>query len=133
MTTNEILNLSDEELPRVAGEVLITKEASPGDFAHDVVYADSADYGSCRKCGMTILVGDCIFPDPIPLTPANAFKWRDWAVEKYGAVKLKQAILDVYIHAGGRLEGSFSYWLAVFAQPKHYIKAAMICKENDNE
>jgi hypothetical protein len=70
-------------------------------------------------------------PCPIPLTPDNAFKWRDWAVEKYGSSALQDAFAEIYkkeLDHKWPMEIAVYRWLFKEATPAHYIKAACLCK-----
>jgi len=95
----------------------------------------------CRKCILCVdgqcdkRPGQVVYScNDIPLNDWNvAMKWRDWAVAEYGEVKFKQAMIDVYSTTTERLRINFSSWLALYAQPEHYLIAAALCKLKGNE
>lgn len=124
----KILEASGEELSRLAGELLGSNKLhrhNPRDIGEGVyqcVY--------CNKVGFQKDTEDnsetCPVGYPIPLTPDNAFKWRDWAVEKFGFVNFRWSMEEVH-YQDDKARG-FTTWLATHADPIHYIKAACLCK-----
>ena len=52
-------------------------------------------------------------------------KWRDWAVEEYGARKFGNTLIDVWIKTDHDLQGPE---FASLAKPRHYEIAAALCK-----
>lgn len=120
-----------QELSRVAGEVLQPEGSE-----------------SCDKCRLVYYEGDdlkCLEPKtevvfarrktpckyflsgPISLTPDNMIKWRDFAVEKFGADTFIGCMGVVY-HAGiGQGNWGWNNFLAT-AKPQHYILAACLCE-----
>jgi len=130
----KLLTAKGDELSRLLGEVLQpeTKEHTETDK-----YCEF----KCLKCGVLIYSiednytpAPCTVADPIPLYDWNeAMKWRNWAVAEYGEVKFKQAMIDVYSTTTERLRINFSSWLALYAQPEHYLIAAALCKLKGNE
>jgi hypothetical protein len=71
----------------------------------------------------------CKYADPIPLTPAEAFKWRDWAVKEYGIRTLREALYSIYVQSEPYPGGNFREWV-IRAKPKHFLIAAATLKEN---
>ncbi len=67
----------------------------------------------------------------IPLTPAEAFKWRDWAVAEYGEDAFDKAMWEVY-RSGHDNDEYCYFWWAVYAQPRDYLQAAAELKEKKN-
>jgi hypothetical protein len=135
----QILKATGDELSRLAGEVLQPEKNEHRWPMHNTTI--------CLKCDQrlrifsTIYAGDidteakklpCPVPDPIPLTWAEAMKWRDWAEEHdfYGLDKQLEAVYRFC------RDGSFEpwgRWFTLFAQPEHYIKAACLCKLGSEE
>lgn len=99
MNSEQILQLTNKELPRAAGEVL------QPDF--------------CLPCVNCYTCEDVGMHNTIELTPANQVKYRDWAVEKYGEKLYRRALEKVFT----------GFFLVCHAKPEHYIKAAMLCVE----
>ena len=126
ITQNQILNASDEELPRLLGEVLQLRHKSIGTF-QNCVHCNcnlntSTTHGVCKR--------------PIPLSWDNAMEWRDWAVKEYGRSELIKSILAVLGVEWRPSEIDFVVVAGIFAlnlKPKHYIQAAAICKLNAKE
>ena len=121
ITVEQILQAEGDELSRLAGEVL------RGDMR---LNHDEDRSGRCRKClcrcGEDGWQVECIAV-PIPLTPNNAFKWRDWAVEKFGWQSLDQCLYSIY--AEQLVLGGIYSWMEwmLNLKPEHYIKAACLC------
>lgn len=85
----------------------------------------------CLHCGQ-MKVG-CSEYETIPLTWPEAMKWRDWAVKEFGELDYMLSLLSVYKTTAEYKCGRFEAWVAAYAQPEHYIKAACLCKiESEN-
>jgi hypothetical protein len=124
--TKDILNLTGTALSKALGVVL-----EPGEHIWSETqsilcircrhFKDSAP-GVCRK--------------PIPLTPAEAFKWRDWAVEKVGikhyCYQLEQIYRATLALASDWSQYGFGLWL-LKAKPHHYLQAAALCVIKENK
>ncbi len=124
--TNDLLTASDEDLPRMLGEVL---GSTP---CHHTWEPNN----TCVKCGFDDsnphngYDANCPIPDPIPLTPANAFKWRDWAVEKFGEDAFVNALIEVYNDTVNCI--TLMQFIAK-SQPHVWLIASAICVQNDKE
>ena len=119
-----------KELSRLLGEVLqpYTKHK-----AKQSLCEMAASSYRCKNCGEKQYDPEQVCPSPrIPLTPDNAFKWRDWAVEKFGASNLWLALRKVWMECYIGQE-PFTTWLATKAQPHHYLIAAALCKLNGGD
>lgn len=150
MTTSQaILQVSEKDAPLLFGEVLqyglnVNRKVVP-----DGLYYHSfcEDGNTCEKCGKFVIqdVPYCEIPDPIAATPANAFKWRDWCVEKYGDGFYIESLMTVCNEAASEKDKAkkFTYlevsvylaeWLAVKCQPLDILKAVCLtviaAKEN---
>ena len=128
----KLLTAKGDELSRLLGEVLQPE--------HSRSRCGDCKFHDTRKCKVSWLTEvakkqNCfVSPYDIPLNDWNvAMKWRDWAVAEYGEVKFKQAMIDVYSTTTERLRINFSSWLALYAQPEHYLIAAALCKLKGNE
>ena len=118
MNKEQILQAEGEELSRMAGEVLQPdREQCKCDTFHQV---KAWDEFRCNDCAG--------YEDEniIPLTPDNAFKWRDWAVEKFGVVVFRRNMEEVQYYSSKKSH-AFSSWVSCYAKPSHYIKAACLC------
>ena len=85
MNTKDILQARDTNLPKLLGQIL-----TEGPYFHK--------WGRFNKCVKCVKCGfdnnnphngydaNCPVPNSIKLTPANAFKYRDRAVEKWGKI-----------------------------------------------
>ena len=131
----KLLTAKGDELSRLLGEVL-QPEKCEHEFKDDFHgFWDT----TCTKCDRGWHYKNDNVPEQceasdIPLDDWNvAMKWRDWAVAEYGEVKFKQAMIDVYSTTTERLRINFSSWLALYAQPEHYLIAAALCKLKGNE
>lgn len=117
------LTCSEADLPRVAGEVLVGK-------GH--IWSGSYPHITCSLCNKYKHDKSpvCTGKD-IPLTPANAFKWRDWAIEKYGWRAFDDALAEVGCHQGK----ADMKWheFALKLTPADYIRAACECKLNSEK
>jgi hypothetical protein len=137
ITKQDILEATEETLPRLAGEVLQPEKNKhiPGNRSHGQTF--------CSKCDLKLWTWavprmqythhwerPCERANPIPLTWDNAMKFRDWAVEKYGDCFYDE-MYNVYTH--DNFCGCFNEWLVGYAKPEHYLKAAAICKLNSEE
>lgn len=132
-TAVELTTLSDEELGRVAAEVLVPKP-----WKHNV----PSMCLSCEKCGERLAKpgrhgfmwrekdeGPCTIPDPIDVTDWNvAMEWRDKALasdrtedECYKFIGAMEAIWK-----SGEMELCYDQWLLWEAQPRHYLIAAIL-------
>lgn len=153
ITIEQILKADGDDLSRQAGEAL-----QPETARHDLKYERSnlptMYWKVCRKCKARTkmtedievhLAANCgnikCVPDPILLTPDNAFKWRDWAVKKFGAEQFEIAItiIDSYNrnfefdqYDQEMIESSVSQSFN-FGSPDEYIKASCICVLKDKE
>jgi len=125
MTEQELLKLTGDELSMALGEVL------RGDMRAN---HDEDSSGRCKKCL-------CKFTDPswrreciavpILLTPDNAFKWRDWAVDKLDKCEYVKALLAVFGVAWNPVDIDFTVVCGLFGcelKPEHYLKAAALCE-----
>jgi hypothetical protein len=135
MTPDTLLTASDKDLPRLLGEVLINE---------DKTHEPNLPGHMCKRCFISFRWptspakdADCPAKNLIPLTPDNAFKWRDWAIDgsHYMNGIWDKACDAVYYHFR---DGSFEprgRWFVAYAQPKHYLIAAALCvlKGKDNE
>lgn len=66
--------------------------------------------------------------------PNAQVKWRDWAVDKYGAQAFWKAMDTVftkvwpeYKASGKHIYYSTSAWTMTYAQPYHYMLAVCLC------
>lgn len=136
---DKLLKAQGDELSWMLGEVLINE-----DKAHE----PNLPGHMCKRCFISFRWpdspakdADCPSKNFISLDDWNvAMKWRDWAVKEYGKVVYKDALVDIFCHEQGitddlvsledALDGldRFVAWIAVHAQPEHYLKAAAICK-----
>ncbi len=69
-------------------------------------------------------------PDPIPLTPAEAFKWRDWAVKEYTRKVYSDKLTDIVIPNINSQFGEVLIALSCDVQPRDHLQAAAELKEN---
>lgn len=124
MNKDQILTASDTELPALLGEVL-QPETKVCDLVH-ISYSMTDPNWQCTKCDKLCDVKKnwpCTIPDSISLTPDNAFKWRNWAVEKYGKHEFSFAMQDSTVS-----EFNWDYVPIVsLAKPRHYLIAAALC------
>jgi hypothetical protein len=127
--------MTDTELSLWLGEVL--NGGSHGHIVAQTIQEMEFSYYHCKTCGKINFETDshCPISAPIPLTPDNAFKWRDWAVEKYGEddegdTYFVKAMMVVYNFYGNNY--GITAWLTDKAQPKHYLIAAAKLKEKTN-
>lgn len=139
MTNEQILSATGPELSQLLGKVLQT---SP--LMHEIRTKWAGDPPMknpptvCLKCGLIDpdVDGYCLPHAPIPLTPAEAFKWRDWAVEKYGEDMYWAALCEVFKSSQNPTSDSlpkfqwFVYGICRF-KPEHYLKAAALCVLGD--
>ena len=127
-----------EELSKWLGEILQPRTTRHW-FRKAYTATGGGRYKRCRNCNKILPAhtpkGPC-GTDSIDLTPAEAFKWRDWAVAEYHLIAFRFAIVEVKNqtnYAAMKLD----IWLACKAQPKHFLKAAAYCvlneKEQDND
>ena len=140
MTEQLLLELTGDELSRALGEVLQPETNKHNEHGEQVVPFTS----SCSKCKLMMREfgvpysrptehsnKPCKYADPIPLTPDNAFKWRDWAVEKFGKQVFMDALCIVYwdyFNRDGTAKMSFKEWLGCYIEPEHFLKAAALCE-----
>jgi len=133
MKPDQIIQATEESLPRIAARILIPPELWEHDYSGELF---------CIKCNviteqtMAVKAG-CIEPDPVPLTWPEAMKWRDWCVEKYGSDKFRDALIEVYMSMVPErkyVKWSFTsklrytmYHFVISGEPIHYIKAACLC------
>lgn len=139
ITKEQILQSEGDELSRLAGEALQSKKCFiEAQTARKHQHKLPAKY-FCNTCNLwTDTPKKHAKADPIPLTPSNAFKWRDWAIEKYGSCKFEGAMvkmiyptIDLSDETAERARVMTISALSFFAkraQPKHYIKAACLCE-----
>ncbi len=118
MTPEQILKADDKTLPAMAGKVL------QPDAKH--YWTNTGGIEHCKNCRemWNASKENTTCHCHIPLTPDNAFKWRDWAVEKYGAKCFMKAVETVGNECLGYVDESA---FICFGDPIHYIKAAMLC------
>ena len=83
ITIEQILQASEQDLPRLAGEVLQPNHnVYARRFKTDVATVWCCH--SCNKESASNIEGErCSVPDLIPLTPDNQVKWRYWARREY--------------------------------------------------
>lgn len=136
MNDKDILRADEETLGGIAGEVLI-EEPWCHDLAHS--YRGGQDRWWCHKCEKkwqgerSNCTPSCTVPDQIALTWPEAMKWRDWAVEKFGARAVRIAMSIVAMnHTNTKVEKRVqirygAIWFSVYAQPIHYIKVVCLC------
>ena len=127
--------MTDAKLSLWLGKVL-----QPEKNEHDTRRMDRAMANHkppyCRKCDRKVPYSEpCPIPDPIPLTPAEAFKWRDWAVERGLEYHYMEALWAVFCalkgyDTGCSVPSEFSYWLGTEARSREFLIAAAKCKEN---
>lgn len=132
MTKEQILEATEETLPRLAGEVL-----QPEKNKHMILneYRTGAICSKCEKyLDWTRWDDECGPIDPIPITWDNAMKYRDWAVGEFDACEYHDALLAVFMHEMDYENDNypptseFVHWLACEAHPIHYLQAAALCK-----
>jgi hypothetical protein len=132
ITPEQLSKADDTEFSKLAGEVLLSKP-----YQHNTkqLYNDAGEL-QCVKCkgilwssGKYVNIGPCSFPDPILITPDNAFKWRDWAVEKFGDGFFEASFIEVIGNAGIYS----SQGVLCYGEPRHYIEAACRCVINAKE
>ena len=124
---NKILTCPEKDLPRMAGEILLPEHCNDRSHRFSAAHRDGCNKKRCFKCNKPYGEAN------IPLTWDNAMKWRDWAVDKYGWEAFIGALAEVTKYAWHGAKGYTSpeaYALAK-AQPHHYIRAAMLRKENE--
>jgi hypothetical protein len=136
ITPEQLSKADDTEFSKLAGEVLLSKP-----YQHNTkqLYNDAGEL-QCVKCkgilwssGKYVNIGPCSFPDPILITSDNAYKWRDWAVEKFGEIAFTNALLKLKHSDCSYGATPFDVWIATKAQPRHYIEAACRCVINAKE
>ena len=152
ITKEQILRADGEELSRLMGEVLQPETG----LKHD--YLGACQYINCHKISpvleqITALCPRCKMPatkklirmherflqiwhyktpcktKPIPLTWKEAMKWRDWAVENFSLFDVMES-MRIIGQEFNKTHDRFYAWWTLEAQPKHYLKAAAICKLN---
>lgn len=123
MTKEQILNCTDEDLPKMAGEIL-----QPDSLGSYVQKDNNGDH-RCIVCGKkSNELCNCKIPCLVRLTWDNAMKWRDWAVEKFGSNDFLDAFEEVMLLFVGPIVSQTEFeYRYIYAQPTHYIKAAMLC------
>ena len=117
ITKEQILKAEGEELSRLLGEVLLNKRCvcNECEFVHEQCATDTLN-----RCGDAC---------PIPLTWKEAMKWRDWAVENFSLFDVMES-MRIIGQEFNKTHDRFYAWWTLEAQPKHYLKAAAICKLN---
>lgn len=134
MTEKQVLKLTGVEFSKFAGEVLqseikehraYTRKCKDARVPIGCVHCD-ANY--IRKGIHWKTPKETCVCRPIPLTPDNAFKWRDWAVEKFTRDMFARILWEVYYSTESYGKISFTDWICSVAQPIHYIKAAVLCE-----
>ena len=126
----DLLKASGDKLSKLAGQILQPEVCQKCFLSKDGV-CDKKEGLKVDRCNL------------IPLTWPEAMKWRDWAVKEYGALAIETAMVSVmYPDIDMSKEDAMSErvltisslsFFAKKAQPEHYIKAACLCKlENDN-
>lgn len=84
ITIAQLLEATEADLMKLAGEVLQPEKTNHVEHP--------CEFGQCLKCGEMYRIGTtCPYPDFICITPANAFKWRDWAVDNIESRVLRRA------------------------------------------
>jgi hypothetical protein len=131
MTNEQILTAEGDELSRLLGEVLqaaICQYHGKHPPCQPCNTCSTWVEGGIRKCK----------PDPIPLTPDEAFKWRDWAVAEYGIGCFYGVLWDMFdyfepIFREELKEHLFVDTLISCMTAKQYLQAAAICKLNKEQ
>ncbi len=134
ITSDQIKQASDTDLPRLAGEVL----------SNFFTIDDICEYCSNRQPDIDIEFQACAgclklskHEDFITLTPGNAFKWRDWCKDqRFGKELLLRAAMELYSHKiGGECsvvrendKVNMLSWLAFYATPVDWLKIACLFK-----
>ena len=124
MNENKIKTCTDEQLPRMAGEVLgnaiLDTLPDTSNFCDACVHWKGEIERNCDK--RCLKLED--FTSTVPCTGDkawdNAEKWRDWTVEKYGTMAFIEALAFLGIRDMHEL---------VKAKPHHYIRTACLCHE----
>lgn len=132
MNKDKLLQATGPELSKLLGEILLYVPKGYGDPDSDI-YANMSKEFRGKHVSITSAVLEVENNylqrknGGIPLTPDNAFKWRDWAVEKYGESKFVQVLYDMI-----RNELGYGFLeIIAFAQPEHYLKAVALCVLGD--
>ncbi len=145
---NELLKAEGEKLSQLLGKLLQPEKNRHNLWIPDALWGGNGYQNyECQRCDLKkglsleekeqwLTDNPCPIPCPIPLTPDNAFKWRDWAVAEYGKddegdTYFVKAMMDIYNLCGDKY--GITAWLTDKAQPRHYLIAAAKCKENSNE
>ena len=88
----------------------------------------------CSKCDETRKItstqSHCPIPDPIPLTPAEASKWKKWAVELVGKEEYKKQMKLVYaeMHESTWAETMPDDWIIFDAKSDFWLRVSAKCK-----
>lgn len=100
ITPEQILEATEQDLPRMAGEVLFVHKNS-----HDRMlgtYHTINKTWMCRHCGDTFKQLDmsnyCEEANKIYLTPANAFKWKMWMRYNVESRHIRDSLIQWYLH-----------------------------------
>jgi len=119
----KLLTAKGDELSRLLGEVLQPEHEKMGSFPNCI---------HCH-CMLSTFNSLAVCERPIPLNDWNvAMKHRDWAVGEYGHGELMAQLRILWMTCDGFVY-SFEAWLALYAQPEHYLIAAALCKLKGNE
>ena len=132
---SRILESKGKKLSRVLGEALHDKEKEPSRWWHEHDGTCHPDLESsefrCRKCRKVINAAsdetECV-ADSIPLTPDNAFKWRDWAMDNFALLDIMQAMQKVE-DFNNKTYADPAMWWKLESQPDHWLQAAALCAE----
>ena len=137
---NKLLTATGPELSQLLGEVL-----QPEKTEH--IWEGGAIPGyKCCKC-KTIYdtlaefeADECTVSDPIPLTWPEAMKHRDILIleDRISLDEWYNVCRYIYIKKSGKqakyvTKVEVLEWWVDHAQPKHYLIAAALCKENEDE
>lgn len=130
MTKEELLQASDKDLPRMLGEVLQPEKNGKHNWSQLIGEKTFGYRWRCLLCGREAETNNPNFEcerafHEIPLTPANAFKWRDWACKEYSFRIYMEAVRTIGIRQVGWT--SIDSFMAYESKPKHYLIAAAIC------
>ncbi len=133
MTPEQWLQLTDDKLALELVRVL-----TPGPWKHDAEI-DRYGFGDCRKCsdrlGQKRSPEHCPVPDPITIDWNTAMEWRDKVQDGY----LQLAMIEVWNctqepkRVAGKCEDGLVRWLTNLTQPKHYLIAAALVAERNEE
>ncbi len=130
ISVEQWLKLPEQDLPVKLGEVL-----TPGPWEHIWVKADD-DRKQCRKCGHDVdydqLLPSCPVPDPITIDGNTATEWRDRMLADYHD-EFVEAMWQILLSMLDDTCTNSTQWLMEYAEPKHYLIAAAMAAEGEQE